>query len=118
MISMDSHHAIINSVEMDVQIIRSMVAVLTLVITSSQFLSTARMYDRKLTAGQQHQKTYEDYFRRGTAFMSGILNAIVKDEPKGTERLSEILSGVKALPIDWDTPNDLLGTPEHIPEGM
>lgn len=121
---MESHHAIINSVEMDVQIIRSMVAVLTLVITSSQFLSTARMYDRKLTAGQQHQKTYEDYFRRGTALMSGILNAIVKDEPKGTERLAEIISGVKALPLEFGESTASLGfskysgTLEQTSEGM
>jgi len=73
---MDHEDAIINSVEIDVQIIRTMVSVLTMVITSNQFLSTGRMYDRKLTRSQSLQNLSTEERTKGMSFMDGVFEAI------------------------------------------
>ena len=97
--TMDCKDAIINSVEMDIQIIRSTVAVLTMVITSSQFLSTGRMYDRKLTRTQQKQKMCDEYVDKGASFMHGILLTLNHPENKEkVDTLRDVLTGISTIP--------------------
>ena len=94
--------AIINSVDVDEQIIRAMVSVLTMVITSSQFLSTARMYDRKMTRSQEIQQKATDKMIEGRAWMNGVLGALSSSSASNQiQKIVDIITdGIIGVPAE------------------
>ena len=78
----DSENAIINSVETDIQILRATISVLTMVVTSTQYISMARMYDRKMTKQQAEDDLQNKKFLEGKSFGAGVIAAITQEDSK------------------------------------
>lgn len=75
-IPIEDEDSIINSVEIDEGIIRTMVSVLTMVVTSNQFLSTGRLYDRKLTRSQTLQNITAEEEAKAKGYMPEIMRIL------------------------------------------
>lgn len=103
-IPIENENSIINSVEIDEGIIRTMVSVLTMVITSNQFLSTGRMYDRKLTRSQTLQNITTECEAKARGYMPEIIKMLGSTEAdtfiqKLKNPESELIDNVKTASI-------------------
>lgn len=67
---------VINSVSTDVEILKAILGILSLMLTSSQFLSTNRAYDRKMTRAQAVEQKTEDTQKMVSAVADTIISKL------------------------------------------
>jgi chaperonin GroEL (HSP60 family) len=82
----DSNLSVINSVSTDVEILNAVTSILSLILTSNQFLSMSKLYDKK--AGRRHvlAEKAEEYNILANAFAKGLSESGIKitiDSPNG-----------------------------------
>lgn len=88
----EKDYPIINSLAADVQVLKATVGVLTMVITSNQFLSMTKQYDRKMSKKQSLIDAAVQERLKGAAFAQGIINTLKKAENR--KILADILSDI------------------------
>lgn len=67
---------VINSVSTDVEILKAMISILSLILTSSQFVSINRMYDRKSGRRQLFEQKIEDQKEMTEAIVDTIIDTL------------------------------------------
>ena len=66
---------VINSVSTDIEILNAIISILSLVLTSNQFLSISRMYDRKKSREILLTEQIEDKIKVNSAVLKGVLQS-------------------------------------------
>lgn len=97
MASSDDIPPVINSVSTDVEILYAIVSILGTILTSDQYLSVSRMYDK--TAAIRHQEKQNELSARNKTI--SILNAVneyLTAHPDFASAISSLSKGVSYLP--------------------
>lgn len=69
---------VINSVSTDIEILKIIIGILSLMLTSNQFLSTSRTYDRKMTRTQVLNQKIEDNQKMAAAVASAVTESVMQ----------------------------------------
>ena len=84
---------IVNSVKTDIEIIKGMISILSTVLTSNQFLSINRSYDRQMGQKQRSEMIQRQKVEDAKAITSAIVDVMKGVLPEGTiETFAKILS--------------------------
>lgn len=83
---------VINSVSTDIEILNAMISILSLMLTSSQFISINRMYDRKVGRRQVLDQKIKDQEELASAITRGILNVLNKEGIEMNKFLNSLIN--------------------------
>lgn len=86
----ETEYPIINSLATDVQVLRATVGVLTMVITSNQFLSMTKQYDRKISRENALKQMATQKKVEGAAFATGVLRTLRENDV--LDKIEEMLT--------------------------
>lgn len=86
---------VINSVDTDIEILNGIIGILSLTLTSDQYLSVSRFYDKRVAAKQQELQNQRDAEAKTTAVMGAIWKFL--REPANKMLLNIIKGTIEAL---------------------
>ena len=72
--------SVINSVATDLEILKAIVNILSTIMTSNQFVSTTKSYDRQLTHEQALNRQIDDKYRIAKAVTQAVVETIKEDK--------------------------------------
>lgn len=100
---------VINSVATDLEILKAIVNILSIIMTSNQYISTSRAFDKKVNHDQQLARLVSDKKAVVRAITQEIINTIKEDE-EAIDILLNIGSpmlGMGMLPEEYDEDEDM-----------
>jgi hypothetical protein len=73
---------VINSVSTDIEILKAIVGILSLILTSNQFLSVNRSYDKRVNRDQVRQQAIKDKEDIAQAVTSAVMSTIANNRSR------------------------------------
>lgn len=112
MASCDDIPPVINSVSTDIEILYAIVSILGTILTSDQYLSVSRMYDK--TAAIRHQeKQNEMSTRNKTNAILGAIKEFMTTYPDFASMIASVNSGISHMPVFSDADTVMCQYQEH-----
>lgn len=112
MASCDDIPPVINSVSTDIEILYAIVSILGTILTSDQYLSVSRMYDK--TAAIRHQeKQNEMSTRNKTNAILGAIKEFMTTYPDFASMIASANSGISRMPVFSDADTVMCQYQEH-----
>jgi hypothetical protein len=79
-VELDENATVINSVSIDIEILNSMISILSTMLTSNQLLTLSRVYDRKMSRKQALQNKMDDQAAMATVITKSVIAELCNND--------------------------------------